>query len=105
MQNTASSQSLAFSLLLVKPRAVANKLALYPWPCLSLTVPLPHALLTAAHSRLSALMAIDGAPSALLTGAPSARHPHAETLLEAAWTADVEYAVGLQQGVQTFAAS
>ena len=51
-QNTQDFLLLASSLLLLKPRAVANKLVLYLWPCISLTVPLPHALLTAAHSRL-----------------------------------------------------
>ena len=40
------------------------------------------ALLTSAHSRLSALMAIDGAPSALHDGAPSARLPESEAGVE-----------------------
>ena len=68
-------------------------------------MPLLRALLTAAHSRLSALIATDGAPSALLNGAPSARHPHPESLLKDAWIAGVEYAIGLQQGIQGYAAS
>jgi len=49
-------------------------------------------------------MAIDGAPSALLNGAPSARCPHSESLLKAARIV-VEYAVGRQQGIQGYAAS
>ena len=44
-------------------------------------MPLLRALLTAAHSRLSALMVINGAPPAL-DGAPSARRPHSESLLK-----------------------
>ena len=49
-------------------------------------------------------MAIDGAPSALLNGAPSARCPHSESLLKAARIV-VEYGVGLQRGIQRYAAS
>ena len=49
-------------------------------------------------------MAIDGAPSALLNGALSARCPHSESWLKAARIV-VEYGVGLQRGIPRFAAS
>ena len=60
-------------------------------------------LLTRPYDRRafapSALMAIDGAPSALLDGAPSARHLDSESLAEAARVVDAGNMFSLARGI------